>query len=132
MTAKSASVIDQEIAKRVLAHRTQLGLSQTEVGEKLGVTFQQVQKYEKGINRIGAGRLFQMAAVFNIPVEALFPKPVPLDEVSAPPPPRELYSDILFTADGRRMCLAFAKIEDANVRKKVIALVEALTEPDDQ
>jgi transcriptional regulator with XRE-family HTH domain len=132
MATKIASVIDQEIAKRVLAHRTQLGLSQTEIGKKLGVTFQQIQKYEKGVNRIGAGRLFQLATVFNIPVEALFPKPAPFTEANAPPPPQELCSDILFTADGRRMCLAFAKIENSRVRKKVIALVEALTEPNDQ
>ncbi len=131
MTTKSTSVIDQEIAKRVLAHRTQRGLSQTEVGEKLGVTFQQVQKYEKATNRIGAGRLFQMAAVFNIPVEALFPKSAPIAAPSTPLPEPDLVSDILFTADGRRLCLAFAKIEDPKVRKKVVALVEALTEPDE-
>lgn len=132
MTTKSTGAIDQEIAKRVFAHRTQRGLSQSEVGEKLGVTFQQVQKYETATNRIGAGRLFQMAAVFNIPVEALFPKTSSVAASSAAASQPELVSDLLFTADGRRLCSAFAKIADPKVRKKVIALVEALIEPDEQ
>lgn len=125
------SNVDHEIAKRVLAHRTQRRLSQTELGQKLGVTFQQIQKYEKGANRIGAGRLFEIAAAFNIPVEVLFPKPVELAE-NGEAPPQDLFSDIAFTAEGRRLCLAFAKIEDPKVRRKVVALVEALSVPDDQ
>ena len=132
MATKNTGVIDQEIAKRVFAHRTQLGLSQTELGEQLGVTFQQVQKYEKATNRIGAGRLFQMATVFNIPVEALFPKLAHIATSNDTAPQLDLVSDMLLTADGRRLCLAFAQIADPKVRRKVVALVEALSEPGEQ
>ncbi len=127
MNPKRASGVDTEIARRVYVHRKRLGLSQTELAQKLGITFQQVQKYEKGTNRIVAGRLFQLAVVFNIPIQTLFPP-------AEPRPPTEddtaidtdALADLLLTADGRRLYQAFLQLKDRIVRKRVIALVEAL------
>jgi transcriptional regulator with XRE-family HTH domain len=127
MSAKQVSGIDTQIANRIYSCRTQLGLSQTDLAVKLGISFQQVQKYEKGANRIGAGRLFQLATIFNVPIEALFP-----DKEASPSQSDEFkttakdLSEILLTVDGRRLFLAFQKIEDRLVRKRVISLIEAL------
>jgi len=63
---------DTQIGKSIRAHRLIAGMSQSELGERLGVSFQQVQKYEKGANRVGAGRLPQIAEIFNIPISVLF------------------------------------------------------------
>ena len=63
---------DIDIAKRVRALRLQRGLSQTELGEVLGVTFQQVQKYERGTNRISAGRLYRIAGVLEVPIPVMW------------------------------------------------------------
>jgi transcriptional regulator with XRE-family HTH domain len=74
MTSKRTNVIDLLVAKRIRAYRKQLGLSQSDLARKLGLTFQQIQKYEKGSNRVGAGRLFEIAGIFDIPIQALYPE----------------------------------------------------------
>lgn len=66
--ARRATPVDAEVGQRVRTRRLEQGLSQTELGDKSGVTFQQIQKYEKGVNRIGAGRLQQIATVLDVPV----------------------------------------------------------------
>jgi transcriptional regulator with XRE-family HTH domain len=63
---------DTQIGQSIRAHRLIAGMSQSELAEQLGVSFQQVQKYEKAANRVGAGRLPQIAEIFNIPISALF------------------------------------------------------------
>ena len=126
MSAKRATSVDAEVAKRVRAQRTRLGLSQTQVGQKLGVSFQQIQKYERGTNRIGAGRLFQLAAIFNIPIQALFPQNE--QQAGQSSEERDALSDLLLTADGRRLCKAFLQVEDRQVRKQIIALVESVVD----
>lgn len=127
MTTKRTSDVDTEIGKRVHCHRRRLGLSQSELGEKLGITFQQVQKYERGFNRISAGRLLQMADIFAIPVAALFPH-ANSDGDQAELAAQDALSEMLITTDGRRLSLAFLKIEDRHVRKTIIALVESLVD----
>lgn len=127
MGIKQASVIDRLVADRVCTHRKKFGLTQSQLAGKLGVTFQQVQKYEKGINRIGAGRLFQMATLFNVPIQALYPQP----GTSAPPAERQseeikVVSDFVTSAEGLQLCLSFLRIKDQQQRKKIIALVQEL------
>ena len=125
MSSKRVSDIDGLVAKRVRTQRMRLGLSQTDLGEKLGVTFQQVQKYEKGVNRIGAGRLFEMARVFNIPVQALFPESdEAIRQANGQTAELSKVTDFVLTAEGWRLSRAFLKIEDAELRKKIIALIE--------
>ncbi len=131
MSAKRASGVDNFIASRVRMERMRRGLSQTELGVQLGVTFQQVQKYEKGTNRICAGRLFDIAGVFDIPVELLFPPKATPNPSSQKAPPVDELAELLVTADGRRLCRAFLQLKDAALRARIIALVEALVAGDD-
>ncbi len=72
MKKRSPNAADTEVGESIRAHRLIAGMSQTDLANKLGVSFQQVQKYEKGVNRVGAGRLPQIAEIFNIPIDALF------------------------------------------------------------
>src|ERR1700722_4906649 len=69
---RSPNAADGEVGESIRAHRLIAGMSQTDLANKLGVSFQQVQKYEKGVNRVGAGRLPQIARIFDIPISALF------------------------------------------------------------
>ena len=69
---RSPNAADTEVGESIRAHRLIAGMSQTDLANKLGVSFQQVQKYEKGVNRVGAGRLPQIAEIFNVPISALF------------------------------------------------------------
>jgi len=126
-TSKRASELDYSIASRVRMERMRLGMSQTDIGDRLGVSFQQIQKYENGINRIGAGRLFEIAAIFHIPVQALYPaiKDSNLATKQSEQGPDE-FADIRITADSLRLCRAFLQIKDARVRRKIVALVETM------
>jgi transcriptional regulator with XRE-family HTH domain len=72
MTPKRTDSVDVKVGQRIRIQRLQSGLSQTTLAAQLGVTFQQVQKYEKGVNRVGAGRLIKIANVLGIPVSTLF------------------------------------------------------------
>jgi transcriptional regulator with XRE-family HTH domain len=127
MTSKRVNDIDGLVAKRVRAQRMRLGMTQLELGERLGLTFQQVQKYEKGINRIGAGRLFEMARIFNVPVQALFPdSDEALREANGQTAEVGEIADFMQTTDGWRLGRAFVKIEDAELRKRIIALIEGI------
>lgn len=69
---RSPNATDSEVGESIRAHRLIAGMSQTDLANKLGVSFQQVQKYEKGVNRVGAGRLPEIAEIFNVPISALF------------------------------------------------------------
>ena len=82
MATRKPDPVDIEVGQRIKIQRLAAGLSQTELGENIGVTFQQVQKYEKGANRVGAGRLTQIARVLNIPVNAFFEGRETLDRVA--------------------------------------------------
>ena len=128
MAGKRITAIDRIVAEKIRTHRKALGFSQTEIADKLGVTFQQVQKYEMGTNRIGAGRLFELADIFNVPIDALFPKSGTSSKLDDDQN-REVFrlSQFATSADGWRLCRAFLKIDDAKVRKALIALTEQVT-----
>jgi transcriptional regulator with XRE-family HTH domain len=117
--------IDVLIAERIRAHRRVQNISQTALAGKLGVTFQQVQKYEKGVNRVGAGRLYQLAKIFGVPVQALFP-----ENSDARMEPgcndAQLISKFALSADGWRLCHAFLSITDPKKRKSIVALVQQM------
>jgi transcriptional regulator with XRE-family HTH domain len=126
--AKRATVIDGLVGERIRAHRMIRGLTQIALAEKLGLTFQQVQKYEKGINRVGAGRLLELADIFQVPIEALFPASATAVEPSQlkADEAREI-SKFSFSAEGLGLCRAFLRIEDPKLRKTIIALVQELS-----
>ncbi len=129
MGGKQVGAIDIAVAARVRTHRKALGLSQTDLAKELGVTFQQIQKYENGTNRIGAGRLYEMADVLQVPVYALYPeREATAEDVSDRDLAMQKISQMIASADGWRLCLAFSRITDPKVRKTIIALAEQLSE----
>ncbi|MEI9930771.1 MAG: helix-turn-helix transcriptional regulator [Rhizomicrobium sp.] len=111
--------------------RTMIGMSQERLGEMLGITFQQIQKYEKGVNRIGAGRLADIAHYLSVPIEYFFEDVGPrtnggpgFSENDASPPALEFMS----SGECLQLSLAFMRIKDPKVRKRVLDLVKSLAE----
>jgi transcriptional regulator with XRE-family HTH domain len=125
--AKIPDSIDKHVGGRVRMRRMMLKMSQTTLGDALGLTFQQVQKYEKGVNRIGAGRLQHIAHFLEVPVEFLFD--------GAPGEPMKdsnsldvtYLSDSLATSDGLALLKAFARLPDTAMRRRVLTLVEQIS-----
>ena len=134
--ARQANMIDEHVGTRVRLRRMLLGMSQEKLGESLGLTFQQVQKYEKGVNRIGASRLFDLAQVLGVPVQFFY------DELSSAAAdsgyatgfserPAETYVvNFLGSREGLELNKAFVRITDPKVRRSVIDLVRSLAGPD--
>jgi len=109
-----------------------LGMSQERLGDSMGLTFQQVQKYEKGVNRIGASRLFQISKILDVPVQFFFEEaPYVGDGIKAPgmaePDSEAFILEFLNSREGLELNRAFVKISDPKVRKSVVDLVRALS-----
>jgi transcriptional regulator with XRE-family HTH domain len=131
MPKKQANPIDIQVGNRVRIRRMLIGMSQERLGDLLGLTFQQVQKYEKGVNRIGAGRLFEVARILNVPVDFFYEGLNAITEGGlgdGAPPVMEFIS----SGEGLQLSLAFMKIKDAKVRKRVLDLVKSLAEEEEQ
>jgi transcriptional regulator with XRE-family HTH domain len=111
---------DVIVGQNIRLHRIAAKMAQAELGQKLGVTFQQVQKYEKGMNRVGAGRLQIIAEVLNIPVTAFYGGG---KRVRGGHSPLELLSE----TDAFNLAEAFSKIENPAIRHALVALVKSLT-----
>jgi transcriptional regulator with XRE-family HTH domain len=129
MAKKAPNPIDKYVGSRVRMRRMMLGMSQEKLGNALGLTFQQVQKYEKGTNRIGASRLQQISSILQVPVSFFFDGSPELAagsrEFSEAPSP--LYvADFLATSDGLALTRAFMRIEDSKLRRKIVELVEQM------
>jgi transcriptional regulator with XRE-family HTH domain len=130
---KQPNPIDIHVGSRVRLRRMMLGMSQEKLGESLGITFQQIQKYEKGTNRIGASRLQHIARVLTVPVSFFFE-----DAPSTPgmetepqagmaePKSTHYVVDFLSSAEGLQLNKAFIRIQDSKLRRKIIDLVRAL------
>jgi len=124
---KSANPVDVSVGQRVKMCRIGNRVSQSELAKQLGVSFQQVQKYEKGANRIGAGRLFDIAQFFNVPIESLFPRTK--GAIASSRQLGEEFNEILdfiSGVDGLKLCLSFLNIDSAETRKLIVALVQHL------
>jgi transcriptional regulator with XRE-family HTH domain len=124
MGVKSPDKVDVEVGQRVKVLRNDAGISQTVLAEELGVTFQQVQKYEKGVNRIGAGRLTKIAGVLNVPVSKLLglneePSATNGGRGNAASP-----LELLTTPGALRLLRAYAKLEEGVMRRSIVAIVE--------
>lgn len=131
---KSPNPIDKHVGSRVRMRRVLIGMSQEKLGAALGLTFQQVQKYEKGTNRIGASRLQQIAGILSVPPAFLFedmPNTNGSGEQSLAEDGSGFVVDFLSTAEGLMLNKAFVRIKEAKVRKKIIDLVTALAEDSD-
>jgi transcriptional regulator with XRE-family HTH domain len=107
--------------------RKMLGLSQEKLGEKLGITFQQIQKYEKGTNRVGASRLQAMASALEVPVSYFFPD-TPGDGGGLQEEGAAFMMDFMSTSEGLELSRAFMRLRNAKVRRKVLELVRAIGE----
>lgn len=133
--ARRANPIDVHVGGRVRLRRMLLGMSQEKLGEQLGLTFQQIQKYEKGVNRIGASRLFDMARVLGVPVQFFYdeaPNGNPAEATGMADVSAEYVPDLITTREGFELNKAFARIPDARVRRAVVELVRSLANEDSQ
>ena len=124
--------VDVHVGGRVRLRRMVLGMSQDALGKALGLTFQQVQKYEKGANRIGAGRLMQLSELLEVPIQFFY------DDYDTPIG-REFgfaesgndddpFMELLHSQEGVELCRCYASIEDPKVRKRVLELVRSIAE----
>ena len=127
--------MDIHVGSRVRLRRMVIGMSQEKLGERMSLTFQQIQKYEKGTNRIGASRLYQLAQILDVPVQFFF-EDAPLSMTGrgagasgfAESKTEAYLLDFLNSRDGLELNRAFVKITDPKVRKRVVELVRALSE----
>jgi transcriptional regulator with XRE-family HTH domain len=131
---KSPNPVDIHVGARIRLRRNMIGLSQEKLGESLGITFQQIQKYEKGMNRVGASRLQAIANILNVPVTFFFDdmpgqsdKPRGFDEENE----TTYVVGFLNSSEGIQLARAFAKIGDAKIRRKVLDLVRTLGQEDE-
>jgi transcriptional regulator with XRE-family HTH domain len=135
MAKKAPNPVDKHVGSRVRMRRMMLSMSQEKLGDALGLTFQQVQKYEKGTNRIGASRLQQISHILQVPVSFFFegapsvPGAPRHDGLSEAPSPAYV-SDFLATSDGLALTKAFMRIEDSKLRRRIVDLVEQIAGSD--
>jgi len=124
---RAAKAIDSRLGQRVRARRLEIGMSQERLADLLGVTFQQVQKYERGVNRIAASRLFAIADALDMPVARFF-EGLAGGRVSGVAEERrkDHIEDALATPEGAQLMSLFASIKSVKVRRRVIELVRAL------
>jgi transcriptional regulator with XRE-family HTH domain len=123
--------IDRHAGARLRMRRMMVGMSQEKLGAALGVTFQQIQKYEKGANRIAASRLQQIARILQVPPSFFFDEAPAADAPSAgfaEPDAGGYVADILSTAEGVELNRAFSMIRDPKVRRRIVDLVVSLAQ----
>lgn len=128
---KVPNPIDRHVGSRVRMRRMLAGISQEKLGESLGLTFQQVQKYEKGSNRISASRLQQIAKMLDVPVSFFFDGAPTGDITSAgfaDSASTTYISDFLATSEGVQLTKAFTRIKNVKIRRRMIDLVEAMAD----
>ena len=130
MAGKKPNPVDTHVGSRVRLRRLLLGMSQERLGDAMGLTFQQVQKYEKGVNRIGASRLFHISRILDVPVQFFFEEAPQTDGAAvagmAEPESETFILEFLNSREGLELNRAFVKIGDPKVRKSVVDLVRAL------
>jgi transcriptional regulator with XRE-family HTH domain len=119
--------LDADVGHRVRIHRTARRMSQSELAHRLGITFQQVQKYEKGANRVGAGRLMRIAKILDVPVVSL------LSDGSAAPQGQAAPADTnvlgcLSQLGAVRLVQAYARIPPGELRTTIVELVERIAD----
>jgi len=130
-TSRKPNPIDAHVGARVRLRRLLVGMSQEKLGERVGLTFQQIQKYEKGVNRIGASRLYQFSDILEVPIQFFFEDAPTIDGAPAPgfaeSGGTDFYYDFLNSREGLELNRAFMKIADPKVRRTIIDLVRSLS-----
>ena len=125
---KDPNGVDKYVGSRMRMRRLMLGLSQGKIADAIGLTFQQVQKYEKGTNRMGSSRLQQIANVLQVPVTFFFDGAPGQPKISGKAPSPAFVSDYLATADGLALTRAFMRLPNAKIKRSVVALVEQIAD----
>ena len=120
--AKSPNLVDIEVGRRIRTRRLSKGISQTALGQPLGVTFQQVQKYEKGVNRVGAGRLQQIAEILDVPVSFFY------GGTDGDSRDTKTVMGFIDTAHAVRLMRAYSRLPSRKVQHAVVDLVERMAE----
>lgn len=133
---KKPNPTDIHVGSRIRMRRNILGMSQEKLGEHLGITFQQIQKYEKGTNRVGASRLQAIASILDVPVSFFFAD-APGGETHELTGMSEGRSanfvvDFVNSAEGLQLNRAFARITEPKIRRRIIDLVKALAQDDSE
>jgi transcriptional regulator with XRE-family HTH domain len=132
MPRSAINPIDKHVGSRLRMRRLMLDMSQTDIADALGLTFQQVQKYENGSNRISAGRLQHISQILQVPVPFFFEgapaaSGIPQAAKGTADAPSPAYvTDFLATSDGLALVEAFMCIEDAKLRRAIVRLVEEI------
>jgi transcriptional regulator with XRE-family HTH domain len=127
---KTPNPIDKHVGARVRMRRVLVGLSQEKLGDALGITFQQIQKYEKGTNRIGASRLQEASKILGVPVNFFFEGAQAESEMLsgfAEGETNGYVADFASSAEGVQLISAFMKIKEPKLRKKIIDLIAAMS-----
>jgi transcriptional regulator with XRE-family HTH domain len=135
MAIKTPNPTDKHVGARIRMRRLMLGMSQTGLAQGLGLTFQQIQKYEKGINRVGASRLQQIAHILKVPVEFFFEGApgVPGAKTEAAGTPSLAHvSEFLATPDGLTLVGSFVKVKSPKLRRSIVELVSYLAQSQDK
>jgi transcriptional regulator with XRE-family HTH domain len=120
---KSATKLDKSIGEKIRTHRLKTNMTQEELGRRLRVTFQQIQKYERGINRVGSGRLYEIAEILELPVTSFFEADTKSKNVRASSP-----FDLIADPMAMQMVREFSKIGDVKMRRAIMALLEQMIE----
>jgi transcriptional regulator with XRE-family HTH domain len=126
---RSPHATDRHVGNRVRMRRMMLGMSQQKLGQALGLTLQQVQKYEKGTNRIGAGRLQHIASIQQVPISFFFEDAPGLSDVLDES--SDYVSGFLATSEGLALTKAYMHIENATLRRSIVALVKQIAGEDE-
>lgn len=120
---------DVEVGRRIRARRLECWLSQQELAQGLGITFQQIQKYEKGANRVSAGRLLAICNLLQVPITFFYDSAAPAQPAEARLKPSRLF-DLLDNRDTLELAVAFDRLSDRNVRRAMVQLMEKLAGPE--
>ncbi|MEA2345618.1 MAG: hypothetical protein QOF63_3787 [Thermoanaerobaculia bacterium] len=126
IAARPINPTDKHVGERVRMYRTKAAMTQEALGKQLGITFQQIQKYEKGTNRIGASRLQQISEILSVPVAALF-EDLPGAKRNVADNLMNEFVEFLGTTLGQRLVQGFIKIPDRNVRSHLTRLIESIS-----
>jgi transcriptional regulator with XRE-family HTH domain len=126
---RAPNPIDRHVGLRIRMRRKELGISQERLAEAIGLTFQQVQKYERAANRVSASKLWEMARALSTSIGYFYEGLSDEPEAPGSNLPRETVQDFLLTPEGLELAASFPKIPTARLRRKILDLVRAMAEP---
>ncbi|MFN8983262.1 MAG: helix-turn-helix domain-containing protein [Alphaproteobacteria bacterium] len=129
-TTKETSAFDKFVGERIRLYRTMLGVNQQKLAESIGVTFQQLQKYERGENRIGAGRLLNIAIMLGIPITWLLDEQAFAQHHAGGSPGEFQESELM--REGYHLGRAFSRISDPELRRSITTLVQSLVQQENE